>query len=50
MAQVPEVQVQIQVKTRISEEFQTGKWKDSHPAVAEHDCPEIKQLTEVVSL
>ena len=19
----------------------TGKWKDSHPAVAEHDCPEI---------
>jgi len=25
MAQVPE----------------TGKWKDSHPAVVEHDCPEI---------
>ena len=20
---------------------QTGKWKDSHPAVAEHDCPEV---------
>ena len=19
----------------------TGKWKDSHPAVVEHDCPEI---------
>ena len=19
----------------------TGKWKDSHPAVAQHDCPEI---------
>jgi len=93
MAQVPEVQVQIQVKTRISGKFQelpemrqlehkrnfvqcktgmqsssvgkvfghhwlskwlkflrTGKWKDLHPAVVQHDCPETKQLTEVMSL
>jgi len=23
--------------------FKTGKWKDSHPAVVEHDCPEINR-------
>ena len=29
------------LKFRRSRASVTGKWKDSHPAVAEHDCPEI---------
>jgi len=33
MAQGPEVQG--------SNPDENAKWKDSHPAVVEHDCPEI---------
>ena len=29
------------LKFRRSRASRTGKWKDSHPAVVEHDCPEI---------
>jgi len=36
MAQVPEVPSE-----RTLAREKTGKWKYSHPAVAEHDCPEI---------
>jgi len=45
MAQGPEVQGSIQMaqgpEVQGSNPDENAKWKDSHPAVVEHDCPEI---------